>query len=170
MRKLTALILLCALSLSGCHFGNDLREPVHFYYPQTQEAIAANGASDGFIVPETREGAGHTGDLNYLLSLYLAGPTQETLRSPFPQGTKLAGITQTEGSLIIALNGAFSQLSGIDLTLACACICTTCFGLTDASQITVTAPATGLYPEVSLTLTRDSLTLTDNSTQPPEPD
>ncbi len=168
MRKRMILVLLVALLLSGCGFGSGLREPVNFYYPQTQEAIAADGALEGYILPEPRESAGHSGDLEYLLSLYLAGPTQETLRSPFPTGTRLVSITQTEGSLVINMNERFSQLSGIDLTLACACICTTCFDLTDVNQITITAPAAGLYPEVEMTMTRDSLTLVDNSTQPPE--
>ena len=163
--KRTILILttICLLmSITGCGTVPG-RNTVSFYYPRDPEE-KVTGPVDTFCAAEAREAAGSTADLSYLLSLYLGGPVDDSLISPFPEGTRLLGLQQREDRLFIELSGEFSQLSDMDLTIACACISLTCFELAgDITQVTVLSPETELYSAVSITMTRDSLTLTDTA-------
>lgn len=160
MKKLTVcfLILILSLSLAGCE--SDLNEPANFYYPRKSDTIHF-GTSDGLITMEPREVAGHSGDLRYILSLYLLGPLDSDLDSPFPDGTTLEDIDVAAGILTITLSDSFSQLSGMDLTIACACLSSTCFELIDVAQVTILSPKTELHSQVEITLDRNSLTLLD---------
>ena len=56
-------------------------------------------------------------------------------------------------------------LTGTDLTLACACLARTCFSLTDAESVTISSEGLGF---VSMTLTRSSLLLVDETPIPTE--
>ena len=161
MRKMTALLLSIAviLSLTGCR--SDLK-PVDFYYPRQTDSIQF-GVPDGLISSDPREVAGHTGDLRYLISLYLRGPLDSGLQSPFPEGTMLEDISTEDGVVTVSLSREFSQLSGMELTLACACLSSTCFGLTDAEFVTILSPKTELYSQVEVTMDRNCLTLLDDS-------
>ena len=63
----------------------------------------------------------------------------------------------------MALSASLTLLSGVDLTLACACLARTCFSLTDAQSVTISSEGLGF---VSMTLTRDSLVLSDDTPLP----
>lgn len=159
-KALILTVLLClVLSLAACDFGYS-QDSVVFYYPRNPDR-PTNTAVDTFYAGEKRETSGHTSDLRYLLSLYLQGPLSDDLVSPFPQGTQILDLQLLDRELHIRLNEEFSQLGGMDLTLACACISITCFDLADVDRITITAPATETSPAVEVTLTRQDLLLTD---------
>lgn len=164
MRRI--LTFICAITLVlcsvGCSTGSSLQGTVTFYYTRPDDSFIY-GAEDGVISAEEREASGHAGELQYLLTLYLRGPLDDALTSPFPNGTQLTALTQTADTLYIELSGEFSQLSGVRLTTACACISKTCFALRDVSQVTIQSPAFGDHPAVEMTLTRDSLFLLDDS-------
>lgn len=162
MRRILILCILgcLVLNLAGCSFGSQLKEPVPFYYTRDGENYVY-GEADGVITSEEREASGHTADLEYLLSLYLSGPLDEDLVSPFPEGTQLESIDRDSSGLIILLNDSFSQLSGMELTVACACISATCFALVDVQQVRIISPQTQYDSAVEMVITRDTLTLID---------
>lgn len=163
--KKTACLLLAAvllLSLWGCSFSGSGKEPIEFYYLRSTFVY---GAEDGVITSETRESSGHGGDLQYLLSLYLRGPLDEKLVSPFPD-CRIVEIRRDSKALRLTFDAAFAQLEDIDLTLACACLAKTCFGLSDAHQIKIDAEAPDGNSAFSITLNRDSLILEDNAISP----
>ena len=156
MKKAAILLLILSVLLCGCSFGASGKESVEFYFLRTSFVY---GAEDGVVAAETRE---RSGDLNYLLSLYLRGPLDDELESPFPAGCKIVELRQDSKTLRITFDASFSQLEGLDRTLACACLAKTCFGLSDAQEIRIDADA----PEgsaASITIRRDSLLLEDNS-------
>ena len=134
-------------------------EAVTYYYLRQPESYLS-AAPNGVMVGDSREAAGSVNDLQHLLILYLHGPSNDNFRSPFPPGTTLMGLDQTADGLTVHLSDAAATLKGTDLTLACACLAKTCFGLTDANSITMTAGP------VSLTMTQDSLLLVDDATSP----
>ena len=70
---------------------------------------------------------------------------------------------RVENTLIIELTPSLTVLNGTDLTLACACLAKTCFALSDAQAVTISAQGLGF---VSMTLTRDSLLLADDTPIP----
>ena len=69
--------------------------------------------------------------------------------------------------MIIRLSKEFSQLSGIRLTVACACLSLTLFDLTDAARVRIVSPAAEKLPAVDITLCRTDLILTDTVTGDP---
>ena len=163
MRKIIALTLavLLLVGLTGCIA---IDETATFYYARHEDSYLY-GMDNAVIAGEYRDITGHRGDLKYLLTLYFHGPTSEYLHSPFPSGMVLRSVTQDANALHVELSASLTMLSGTDLTLACACLARTCFGLTDAESVTITSDGLGF---VSITLTRDSLLLVDDTPIPTE--
>ena len=156
---LLLLTLVLALSLASCSKSDDI---VAFYYARYDDAYTY-GTENAVIAPEYRDVTGHTKDLKYLLTLYFHGPTSEHLRSPFPSGISLRSVVHSSNTLFIELTPSLTVLNGTDLTLACACLARTSFALTDAEAVTISAQGLGF---VSMTLTRDSLMLSDDTPIP----
>ena len=163
MRKITALLLavVLLLGLTGCMQTTDTAT---FYYARHEDSYIY-GMDNAVIAGEYRDITGHRGDLKYLLTLYFHGPTSEYLHSPFPSGLVLRSVTQEANALHVELSASLTMLTGTDLTLACACLARTCFGLTDAESVTITSDGLGF---VSMTLTRESLLLVDDTPIPTE--
>ena len=159
-------IMIAALllySLSGCHYSDsgDILEPVSFYYPRSS-ANFVYGASDGVIAAEVREASGHTDDLTYLLSMYLYGPLNPDLRSPFPAECKLLDVYKRGDSLTIRLSPAFTTLENLELTTACAALAKTCQSISNAQYISIYSASE--VKTIAIALTADSLQFVDNST------
>ena len=161
MRKIIALTLavLLLIGLTGCIA---IDETATFYYARFEDSYLY-GMDNAVIAGEYRDVSGHSGDLKYLLTLYFHGPTMEYLRTPFPNGMSLRSVDQVDDMLYVETSSSLTLLRGTDLSLACACLARTCFDLTDASSITITADGLGF---VSMTLTRDSILLMDDTPIP----
>ena len=153
---LWALALACLLCLTACA---EKEDPVVFYYPQTEISYHTDG---GILIPEVRDTLNREDNLAYLLSFYLKGPIDPDLRLPVPEGTKLLRLVPYDGGMVLVMSRDFSQLEGMDLTIACAGISKTCFGLTDLQEITF---ASGNQNNILCIIHRDSLVLTDTVTQ-----
>lgn len=153
-KRFAVLLLTLFLTVSaGCSFASShMIEPVNFYYRRTQFLY---GSSDSVIGSESREASGHTEDLNYLLSLYLAGPVEEGLISPFSRGTLLLSVVQWNDSVTIEVSDTGRFLSDANFSLACACISKTCMELTGAESVTVISGSR------SLTTTPNNILLAD---------
>ena len=146
------LTLLLVLSLWGC--GKSAKEnTVPFYYPRQTPVF---NAKNGVIASENRE-IGDSGDLSEILTLYLAGPLDNALVSPFPSQNRLLEVSLENGTLTVLLSQHFSTLDGTKMTIACACLAKTCLELTDAQQVTI------ISDSFSITLNSASITLFDDS-------
>ena len=152
-RFLCLLLCLC-LFLPGCS-GELMKDPVTFYYPRREYQY---GAEDGVISSEQREASGHTNDLRYLLSLYLIGPSSDELVSPLPWGTRLLGVSRENGTVTLELTDTAQSVTDTEFTLACACLTMTTLSITGGDEVTITSGSR------SVTMSRDSLTLIDDST------
>lgn len=135
MKRIILLLLLLSLALSclGCQGGTEAEHA--FYYLRTESTIAY-GKEDALIAAESQD-LGPEMDPEDILRLYLNGPTEENLRSPFPKGTKLLSVTEESKALTLILSLEFSTLDGIQLTLAGACLTATCHDLTGIETIRV---------------------------------
>ena len=160
MKRVVSLILTACLLLSGCAFsGERMKDPVTFYYPRREFQY---GAADGVIASEQREASGHRKDLDYLLALYLIGPTDETLYSPIPRGTRFLKIGQQDAAVTLELTDTAQSMTEAEFTLACACLTITCLSITNAQSVTVISGSR------TVTMSRDNLTLYDNNTDTTE--
>ncbi len=164
MKRLTLSILILSLLISGCAFGGDgLKEPVTFYYlrdhstPEGYDAFFTEGA----IGSENREAAGHRQDLTYLLKLYLQGPLDSDLKSPFPVASKITDIQQKDRTLTVTMNAVPSRYNDMDLTISCACLARTCMGLVDVDTVTIQAFTTDGKTLFTRSFTHDDLIAED---------
>lgn len=167
MKRLTCLILcgIVLLSMTACTQKQEkFTEPVNFYYlrDQSQENIH-HGSDDSVIVPEIREGYGLRDDVSLLLKSYLAGPVSDTCRSPFPAGTVLKNWSMDGTTLCVTLSNQLAGLTGVDMTLACACLSKTLMELTGASAVRIQAESLELDGKVSITMNQSILILLDEA-------
>lgn len=136
MKRMMALWLALALVLGGCSgAAGDLRVPLTFYYPRA-EMDFSQGSS--YIIVEMREGDGVGSDPIDILAYYLRGPANaEQFACPFPEGTRPESFTLEEDVAQITLSAEFAACSGLELTVACACLAKTCLALTDARRVRI---------------------------------
>lgn len=152
MKKLLCILFFAViLLLPGC--GKEDENSAHFYYP-TQSL--KSGPKNSIIASEKRT-VQDKSDLCQTLTLYLAGPADDKLVSPFPANTRVTDAIFEQDKLLITLSDHIGKLEGIDQTIACACLASTCFDLTDAQQITIVSDS------FSISLGRNSITLLDES-------
>lgn len=159
MRKTVAGILCLLVLLSGCTPNTTFEKPITFYYCSSSYQYESGDAA---INPETREGADLT-SLDEILQLYLAGPEAEELVSPFPNGLRLISCTQEDDTLFLVFSEELAELTNLSLSMACGCITMTCLTLTDADQITIESVNSLLDGQKSITMSKDSLVLSDQS-------
>lgn len=157
MKQILPILLCCILLFSGCSFeDNSIKEPVTFYYPRSAYAYHTENP---VMSPEIREALGHTSDLSYLISLYLAGPVDEKLRSPFPVETKLFSLKKDGKTLYIELTDSSQKLSDAQFSLACACFSRTCIELSDVNTVVITSGSRELSTSMGDLLLLDDSTL-----------
>ena len=151
-------ILFLMVFLTGC-----AKEPeILFSYRQKDFQY---GDPQAVIAQEVREAPGHENDPEYLLRMYLEGPLDDTLVSPFPKGTVLESITFSNQTVYVTLNEIYAGLDGMDHTIASACMAQTCFSITNAETVVIKCNSQE-FGNKSITLTRDSLVFTDDATAP----
>lgn len=157
------LLFLCltlALSLFGCGSAtNEPEQAENFYYYRPDPVY---GSRDAVIAPEAREVA-QLADLDAIVNAYFSGPTSRELESPFPRDMTVTGWKLHDGVFSIDFSEEFAMLSGLDLTIACACITQTFLELTDAEWVVITAGQALLDGEAAVTMSRSNLNLLDDS-------
>lgn len=151
------LLLLLLAVLTGCAFLS--QDSVRFYYPRI--AIAYEGDT-GVIVGEARPAGGHTGDLQYLLSLYLSGPADSELRSPFPPGVRLESCRVADGQAEVLLSPSLDGLTPLERAIACACLARTVLELTQADSVRIATTQGLLSGENAAIYDRNSVLLEDD--------
>lgn len=159
MKRLLCLLLTLILcfSLMACHDDQPkLQAPVNFYYPRLEPTY---GTANGMIAPVSAEGAGF--DQETLLNRYLQGPADKDFVSPFPADTKLLSLTDKDTIINLQLNQNFAQLTGMDLTLACACLTLTTIELTGADTVRIFVKDSTLDGAPQIVMDRNCLTMLD---------
>ena len=163
MKQLTAAILLTLLlfALLGCSSqDSEYIEPVNFYYCND---LDSKEDFENIFVAEVREGVGYVENKPALLSLYLSGPQNGRLISPFPAGTALISVQKTGDMLQIVFSDHLAQLTGLDLTIAATCISLTVFELYPCAQVEISCEGALLDEQVSLTMFAEDLVLVDEA-------
>lgn len=149
------LLNLCACSAKQ----ESIRQPVNFYYCSDPSAYDSGSS---VIIPEVRDASGYETDTMGLLNQFIRGPQTSQLLSPFPAGTTIVALVQKDSTLQITLSPEFSRLTGMELTIACACLSMTVLELTDHEAVEITAEDNQLDNRESVIMTRDSLMLMDS--------
>jgi len=156
MKRFVCCIILFALmiSLTGC--SSPSFDPVSFFYCRKPEEYQYF-ETDGVIASEVRDLTGHYGDLQYLVSLYLAGPLEEGLVCPFPRSTRLVAAAITNNTVHIELSDLGNVLTDSEFSLASACLAKTCILFTDSTAVTIKSGVR------TITMNTQNIVLFDNA-------
>lgn len=162
MKKIIAFLLVMILCLSfwGCAQKDTVRieKPVSFYY---RRAEISYGSGDGVIAICISEGAGYEEDLLGLLNVYLRNSDDPAFVRTFPADSQLIKLKITDGVAEVQLNNLFARHTGIDLTIACACLSLTVMELTQVETVCISTTSATLDGAESITMTADSILLLD---------
>lgn len=126
--------LLAALSV-GC--GAQDSQSYQVYYV-SQTGSFGQGALSAESRPLPAETRSEDPEIEGLLQLLLAGPSDETLVSPIPVGTTLQGWTLKDGLLTVDFSWRYGSLSGVELTLADYSVALTLEQLAQVERVDIT--------------------------------
>lgn len=159
MKHVFCVILLVMLVLTGCGTkGETFTEPVNFYY---MTADITYFTAEGVIAPEVREADGQRQDYAYLLKMYLHGPESRELKNAFPLNTTLIQLELLENAAVVTLSDQSTKLTGVDLTIACACLTATVCDMTGVTSVTIQAETQLLDGSQSITMSKEDVLLLD---------
>ena len=158
MKRIVCLLMTAVVlfSLIGCTAPK--MDSVSFYYCRKPDAYQCF-KSDGVITSEDRDLTGHGDDLHYLIALYLAGPLDETLVSPFPKKTRLLTVSFNNNHVNLELTNLAGSLSDSEFSLAAACLAQTCMDFTGCGSVTIKSDIR------RITITSDNVVLHDDLSQ-----
>ena len=151
------LILSVCLGLCACRPDTNIEQPVNFYY---RNAEVTFGTENGVISAFIAESAGYDGTLE-LLNAYLKGPDDESLHATFPPNTEVLDLHILGSHAQLRMNDALARYSGIDLTVACACLTMTTIELTGVDTVTIAAASQPLDGAAAITMDLEDLMLMD---------
>lgn len=162
-RYLSLILLLCmCFSFVGCqNKSEELKVPANFYYLKQEFSY---GVEDAVIAPEIRESVHIRDNLSALLKEYLHGPKDNALTRAVPTRVSIVEVYKENRTVTLVLSPEFSRLSGIDLTLACACLSMTVMDYADADTVEIMVPDELLGDSERIKMTREDLLLLDIQT------
>jgi len=165
MKKMTTLLLCITILLCVCGCKKEkpaLIAPVSFYYRTVEMTYDGNTSIIGV---EQRESAGFDGNILLMLNAYFNGPTSPGLTSPFPRALKAINFSVFGATALVEVSSDISQLSGIDLSIACACVATTVFDMNETiERVQIISSGPYLDGSNSITIARNSIILLDTET------
>lgn len=160
-RILIVILIVCfALPFAGCgKKAEELQVPANFYYLRQEFQY---GVEDGVISSEAREAVHIKDNLTALLTEYLKGPKENHLIRCVPASVSVIAVKTEDRTISLTLSPEFARLSGVDLTLACACLSMTVLDYTDADVVEIMVEDELLGDSEQIRMNREDLLLLDN--------
>ena len=153
-------ILLLCLFLSACSPVPSYPTDNCFYY---KNATVAYHSENGLIGQQRIADTYGAADWTQLLDDYFAGPTDPQLVSPFPAGTQLVYLSVYQDTAQAVLSREFADLTGAELTTACACLALTIQGITHCSFVQISAVDALLDNQPSIAIDPSILSFYDSA-------
>ena len=139
MKRIISVLLLLTLALTFVSCKNkqdDIETPVLFYYC-TQSAH--KDSKMPVFEAEIRDATSFDGDLLSILNLYFKGPATDELATPFPSGTHVLSVIREDTDIVLTISSSFGELTGLDLSIACAAVSMTIIELTQCESVIICA-------------------------------
>lgn len=156
------LALLCIPCFWGCAQNQDVPEnAIVFYYRHSDPAY---GNSGNTIAKEYRDSAKLQGDIHDILSTYLKGPEDTQLHRTFPVGIRLISVNIHDNTADIVLGGTYSALTGLNQSMACACLTLTTCELLGIKQVQIRRESETPDGANTVILRPENIVLNDNCT------
>jgi germination protein M len=156
-RLLCALLaILSAVSLVSCGAAGGGKTEYRIYY-KTDLSASAGGDAVG-SEPAELDGGGTEELASEILDRLLAGPSDASLVTPFPKGTKLNSLKVSARHAAVDLSGQYGGLSGVDLTIADCCITLSLTQLSSIGSVEITVDGEPIpYRDKQRFMERDAL-------------
>ena len=161
MKKHICLLLVLSILFFfvSCKSANeDIEIPISFYYCTL---LAHKDSKLPVFEVEIREAAYFNSDLVRILNNYLKGPETDELLNPFPAKTEIISVSRDDENITLVLSSEFSELTGLDLSIACAAISMTLFEITQCSSVTISADNVLLDGAEHIVISSDTLYMAD---------
>lgn len=160
-RCICVLITLSFLLLWGCSAPtvNDGISHTFYYCSDTPHESSDNS----LIYPESRMISPDQDNTETIVDLYLRGPQDDDLLSPFPYDVSVVDLSQVNQTAYIILSRQFGRLSGIDLTVACSCLSMTLAQLLDVKTVVIAADNLLLDGKQTLTIKVSDISTRDTA-------
>lgn len=159
-KKLLPILLAALIALCACHVRGENNAPEHpfaFYYIRNEITYRED---DSVICAETREYDPQSMSLEDLLRLYFEGPKSSALSMPFPEDLQVPDCQKEGTTVTLTMGEAYLRLSGINKSVADACLARTLLGCSGTERVTILSPDGS-----STTLTLKNLVFTDTGAQ-----
>ena len=159
MKKMICLLLFCIMLLcSGCtEEAPEVPEGTRLFYPIAQQSYQPGSSVIDFEFRTLDEEA----DLAQILNIYFGGPEAAHLLSPFPVGLRVVKTAIVDQTVYITVSDHLTELSNLELTIACGCLTLTALELTGAETAVIHAEDALLDGQKSITMDKNTLLLTD---------
>ena len=156
-RAIILAVLLIAAILCSCGT-KESKDQILFYY-----CSAKPDYSSGAELIKSETHTAYVDPTNYkaILAQYLQGPRDPDLTSPFPGGCEIVDITLDQATARITMSKSFSTLTGVELTLACACLSLTTRAITGYATVEISAVDALLDNKEAITIDANNILLTD---------
>ena len=160
MRRRLCLLFAAILffMLSGCRH-IETETVYNFYYLRVEYTC---GSQDSVISTEARKFP-EKHEVSDLLKLYLNGPLDKTYKNPFPKNTSIIDFEHQADTVSIKLSDQIGALTGVSLSLTCACLAKTAMDLTGAETVHISADTLLLNGKNFITFDADTILLLDGS-------
>ena len=147
--KRCILLLLCLLLLTGCSTDREeMVRPVRFYYGYRNAQSGDYGAESGALGWELRDLGAELMSMQEVLQLYLQGPEDTQLRTPFPKGLLVEQVAVEDAVLVVSFDGDLQSLTGVDRTLAAACLVQTMTQFSGIDAVSVTCEGEPIWTDL----------------------
>lgn len=152
-RRVSLLLLLLVAVLTACiqPHSSDPGQQLQLYFLSTKNHGPA-------IVGEPYSGQEQP-TVEQLIAALLAGPQDEALRSPFPSGLALRGLSLNEGHLTVDFSEPYGGLADVSLTLADYCVVLTVCQLDEVDSVEITVSGRSMVYRSHPVLTPDEVAL-----------
>lgn len=168
MKRIVCLMVtFCLLLLCGCqnNSNDSYTKPAYFYFPRSDISI---DDQTEVIVQEVRDGS-ELKSIEELLQVYLEGPKDNDLYSPFPTEGTILDCKVTGDRIYLSLSKHYNHMTGLQLTLATSCLTLTLLDcISGSTTVEIHISADDGTVARSYTLTRDNIILGDHYVALPE--
>lgn len=160
MKRLFILLLSAMMLLTGCTSNKNISRTVQFYYIHNEVEF---GSKSGVISSNSVQIKYRSEDNLQILNQYFNGPTNYECISPFPAGITLIDFETTQDTARLTLSPHMSMLSGIDLTVACACLTRTVIELTGVHTVQLSIQGNLIDGQESISFNMSSFAYWDDT-------
>lgn len=159
MKKILSFVLICTTLtfVIGCQQTPEAPHGIAFYYCVTASDYNVGSTS---LVAEHRVDVPSDSLLD-AMTIYLKGPLSEDLQAPFPSGLSLVGVYQNNKTVYLTFSRELAYLTGLDLTIACACVTLTALDISGADQVEIRTVAGLLDGQRAIIMDKNTLLLLD---------